>query len=198
MVTLTTTGFVQLGSNTAGAISVTGHSRAPHHSLTSRSSTTGAIGQNNIIAVHQLRVTSPGPVALDSDNVVDDFAASGLAAGAGLIFHNAAALQIADRGRGQAASPAAGDADVSATGPITVAGLVVVDGDVVFTAEESADEPFCANDLTVASGVSVQSTGGSVALNAGDDIILEAGSMVIAAEDLEVNAGFTTSTNVAI
>ena len=83
-----------------------------------------------------------------------------------------------------------GHATITALSPLTVAANVTMAGDVLFTAGEIADDPIFADDLTVNSGVTVQSTTGNVTLRAGDSVHLPVGSTVNAALDLEIAAGY--------
>lgn len=62
-----------------------------------------------------------------------------------------------------------GDAVVSAASPLTVNSPIVMSGDITLTAGEIGDAPVWADDLTI--NALVQSTGGSIVLHAGDDII---------------------------
>ena len=71
-----------------------------------------------------------------------------------------------------------GSAVVTAKSPLTVAANVVMGGVVVLTAGELADGPTFADDLTVNGGITVKSTTAAVLLQAGDDVILGAGSLV--------------------
>jgi autotransporter-associated beta strand protein len=191
--TLCTTGFVQLGSNLTAAIAIT-DAMTPTSFNGLALVNGGAITQSDIIGVDRLRITSSSSVTLDDANAVDNLAISGSAAGASVVFHNDVALQITDVDTISGIT-GTGSADISADGPITIASDVVLAGDVALTAEETADEPICANTLTVNSHVAVQSTSGNVSLNAGDDVILESGSSVIAAKNLALNAGFTNLDN---
>lgn len=72
----------------------------------------------------------------------------------------------------------AGAADVTATSPLTVARNITMGGDVTLTAGEVSDALVFADKLKVNTGITVQSTGGNVALRAGDDIVLEGGALV--------------------
>lgn len=58
-----------------------------------------------------------------------------------------------------------------ASSPLTIGANITMAGSFTFTAGETDDDPVCADDLTINAGVTVQSTGGSVTLQAGDEII---------------------------
>lgn len=65
--------------------------------------------------------------------------------------------------------------DVSAVGDIT---------------ETSPDEATTGDDLTIQSGVTVESQSGLVALNVGDDLFIEAGASVISSQAIAINLDF--------
>lgn len=67
---------------------------------------------------------------------------------------------------------------LTAASPLTFAVNTISSGDLLATATEISDAPVFADRLTVNAGVTVQSTGGNVALRAGDDVVLNAGSVV--------------------
>ena len=71
-----------------------------------------------------------------------------------------------------------GAATVTAASPLTVASDVVMGGDITLTASETNDPGTFADVLTVNAGVTVRSTGGNVTLQAGDDVVLNNGSIV--------------------
>jgi autotransporter-associated beta strand protein len=68
--------------------------------------------------------------------------------------------------------------------PLTIASSSISAGPVVFTAMDSMNP---GDDLTVNSGVTVQSTGSSVTLNGGDDVNLLGTAVVAAATTITVN-----------
>ncbi|MCI0684277.1 MAG: autotransporter-associated beta strand repeat-containing protein [Gemmataceae bacterium] len=63
-------------------------------------------------------------------------------------------------------------------------------GNILLSVGETNDPGICDDDLTVISGVTIQSASGAVTLLAGDDVILQAGSIVSAGGDLAIEAGF--------
>jgi hypothetical protein len=69
-------------------------------------------------------------------------------------------------------------AGAAGTLAFTFAVNVTTTGTITATAGEIADFPVCAQNLTVNTGVTVRSTAGNVVLQAGDDIVLAAGSVV--------------------
>jgi hypothetical protein len=83
-----------------------------------------------------------------------------------------------------------GYATVTTLSPLTALSNVIMAGDVTLTAGETDDDPACADDLTINGGVTIQSTGGNVTLQAGDDIILGSGSTLSAAATVSLVAGF--------
>ena len=79
---------------------------------------------------------------------------------------------------------------IQALSPLTVAANVLATGAILLIADEIADAPVFADDLTVLAGVTVESTLSSVELQAGDDILTAAGSFVTAFTTLTIRAGF--------
>ncbi len=83
-----------------------------------------------------------------------------------------------------------GAATILASSPFSVLADLIMGGSISLTAGEINDAPTFADDLTVAAGVTVQSTGGSVTLLAGDDVVLNTGSKVQSSTFLYIHAGF--------
>ena len=77
-----------------------------------------------------------------------------------------------------AVTATSGTITLSAASPLTIGANITASGAIVLTAGEISDSPTFADDLTVNGGVTVQSTGSTVTLQAGDDIWLLAGSTV--------------------
>ena len=69
----------------------------------------------------------------------------------------------------------AGGLTLTAASPVTIAANLTAAGAILVTAGEISDSPGFADDLTVNSGISVTSTGSSVTLEAGDDILISGG-----------------------
>ena len=78
---------------------------------------------------------------------------------------------------------------MTARSPLTVNADVVSPDAIELTAGETADAPGFADDLTISPGVRVESTGSTVSLLAGDDVILGAGAVVRSFGDLVVTVG---------
>ncbi|QDU28454.1 Hemolysin, chromosomal [Anatilimnocola aggregata] len=79
-----------------------------------------------------------------------------------------------------------GSTTIVNSSPLTIASDSISLGDVVFTASDSAA---VGDNLTVNSGVTVQSTGGSVTLNAGDDALLDGDVTAATQVTVNVDAG---------
>ncbi len=79
---------------------------------------------------------------------------------------------------------------IQALSPLTVAADVLVTGAILLIADETADAPVGADDLTVLTGVTIRSTLSSVELTAGDDVSTAVGSFVTAFTTLTIRAGF--------
>lgn len=77
---------------------------------------------------------------------------------------------------------------IDAHSPLTIAANVNSVGSVTLTAGEISDSPTFADDLTVNTGITVSSTA-DVTLQAGDDIILQTGS-VVSGVNVSIVAGF--------
>src|SRR5262249_47297800 len=69
---------------------------------------------------------------------------------------------------------------ITATSPLTFAVNATTAGDTTYTAGETSDIPTFADDLTVNSGVTLNVTGGNLTVQAGDQILLNAGSTISA------------------
>jgi Ca2+-binding RTX toxin-like protein len=78
---------------------------------------------------------------------------------------------------------------ITTTSPLTFAANVATTADSTYTAGETSDPPTAADDLTIGNGVVVSVTAGSLALRAGDDIILQSGSAASASGNVVVTAG---------
>ncbi|MFL5329457.1 MAG: hypothetical protein ACJ8C4_11135 [Gemmataceae bacterium] len=82
---------------------------------------------------------------------------------------------------------------LSAASPLVFVANTISAGTLTATAGETADSPVFADDLSVNAGITVESTGGDVILQAGDDIILNALSLVkadLAGSTVTLSAGF--------
>ncbi|WP_197993345.1 LamG-like jellyroll fold domain-containing protein, partial [Gimesia aquarii] len=77
-----------------------------------------------------------------------------------------------------------GEATILTASPLTIASDVTAAGAVTLTAGDSAGP---GDDLTINAGVTVESTGANVVLNAGDDFLLSLGGEVIANTTIEIN-----------
>lgn len=94
----------------------------------------------------------------------------------GVFVTNRGPLQIGDGSGGMAGvTTGAGDIEIVATSPLTVSSHVFSGGRILLRAGESADP---GDDLLVESGVTVRAENGVVELEAGDNLTLEAGSVV--------------------
>lgn len=89
------------------------------------------------------------------------------------------------------ATNAAGAISLAANSPITIASNITASGDVTIVASESNPAVADYDHLTVNAGITVQSTGGSVTLQAGDDVRLTAGSNVSSATFTRIEAGLS-------
>ncbi len=86
-------------------------------------------------------------------------------------------------------SAAGGTAGINITSgsPLTIASNVIGPGAITLTA--AADAPYVGNNLTVDSGVTVQSTASSVSLSAGNNIDIPDGSTIAAATNITITGG---------
>ncbi|MDG1896561.1 MAG: hypothetical protein P8J37_16785, partial [Fuerstiella sp.] len=85
--------------------------------------------------------------------------------------------------------------NLTAESPITIASDVTAAGDIVILATE---DPTAGDDLTVNSGITVESTGGDVTLRAGDNISLQPTSTVIAQNRLTIQAADSDADTVPV
>ncbi|MFI4852668.1 MAG: hypothetical protein ACIAZJ_26450, partial [Gimesia chilikensis] len=85
----------------------------------------------------------------------------------------------------RAGTLSAGQVFVAATSPLTVASDVTASGIVTLTAADSAG---AGDDLTINTGVTVESTGSEVSLNSGDNFLLNVGASVIADTTISIIA----------
>ncbi|WP_197998939.1 LamG-like jellyroll fold domain-containing protein, partial [Gimesia aquarii] len=120
------------------------------------------------------------PGASDIDTAVATLAAD--STNNNIVVSNTGALEIGSVD-GVNGVDAGGAVDVSAASPLTVA-ADVTGASVTLTAGDSAGP---GDDLTINAGVTVESTGANVVLNAGDDFLLALGGEVIATTTIEIN-----------
>jgi len=78
--------------------------------------------------------------------------------------------------------------DVVASSPIVFTKNVEAGGDISYRATETRPEDY--DTITVSSGVSITSTGGSITFEAGDDFVVEANASVTAKSDLRIITDF--------
>jgi len=83
---------------------------------------------------------------------------------------------------------ASGAITIDAASPIVIAANESAPGAISHTAGEISDSPTFADDLTLNAGISITSTGASVTLLAGDDILTGAGSTISAATTVTITA----------
>ena len=98
-------------------------------------------------------------------------------------IHNLGGLTVTNVSGGVFGAQGGGSVNITASSPVTVDQNVSAVEDVVITAEDKAGT---LDDILVKSGFTVQSTGGSVYLLAGDDVEVEAGAIVEAAVKIEI------------
>ena len=91
---------------------------------------------------------------------------------------------------GSLGQTAGGGITVTASSPITVnSDVTALSGDITFNASEEADPLDGDGDtITVKSGVTVDAQNGSVVMNAGDHVVVEATALVRASQDIVMNA----------
>lgn len=147
---------------------------------------TGTPGGTADVTATSLRVNAGAGITLET--VVQNLAFGNT--GGAVLITNTGPLTIANI-LGQTTSINTGTTtDVSAASPLVVATNTTSAGTLTLTAGEISDAPTFADDLTVNAGVTVSSTGGDVNLRAGDDVILQATSVVQAAGSVFIIAGF--------
>ncbi|MEZ5593177.1 MAG: hypothetical protein R3F53_21695 [Gammaproteobacteria bacterium] len=83
---------------------------------------------------------------------------------------------------------ATGTIDLTANSPITFAANLIAGGNITATAVD--DGAADTDNITVNAGVTVQSTGGDVTLQAGDDVFMGIGATISANGTLDLTAGF--------
>ena len=147
------------------------------------------------ITAHQLSISAGAGVGspvfavpnLTIETNVDNIAA---ATGTGdfLVTNNGALVVTSVTAFGVTVTGITGDGamDLTATSPLTAAANIVMGGDIELEAGEINDAGLWLDDLTVNAGITVQSTGGSIHLCAGDDIFLNAGSIIQAATNVSI------------
>ncbi|MCA9060805.1 MAG: calcium-binding protein, partial [Planctomycetaceae bacterium] len=81
-----------------------------------------------------------------------------------------------------------GDGNFTTHSPITITTTISASGDLTFTASEAVGTD---DDITITGTGSVTSTGGKVTLNAGDDVDLQSGSSISAADRIAITSGYT-------
>ena len=99
-------------------------------------------------------------------------------------IHNSGALFVggaSDDPNGE--TTATGSIRITASSPVTVIADMISVGDNIIT---STDKLATGDDITVKSGVTVQSTAGRVVLRSGDNVIIESGSVLSALGDVEI------------
>ncbi|WP_417391015.1 choice-of-anchor D domain-containing protein [Gimesia sp.] len=101
-----------------------------------------------------------------------------------IVISNTGALIIGDVAPLSGVTSTNGAVTVSASSPLTVSSNVTAAGTVTLTA---TDSPAATDDLTIDPGVTVESTGADVVLNAGDNFLLFLGGEVIASTTIEIN-----------
>jgi hypothetical protein len=98
--------------------------------------------------------------------------------------HNMGALNVGNAGEGtDGTTSAGGDMEITASSPVTVVADLTAAGDITLTASEDAA---AGDDITVNAGVTVESTGGRVILQAGDNVNLNSASTILAAGNVEI------------
>ncbi|QDT97805.1 golvesin C-terminal-like domain-containing protein [Gimesia aquarii] len=140
-------------------------------------------GANNITAGSvALRAFTGIGTGDEIETAVDTLAAA--SPDGNIEISNTGALEIGTVDGLVGVSAGAGSVNVSAASPLTVAANVTGALPVTLTAGDSAG---AGDDLTVNAGVTVESTGANVVLNAGDDFLLSLGGEVIANTTIEIN-----------
>jgi hypothetical protein len=111
---------------------------------------------------------------------------AGVGGSTGFFIVNSQALTIAQIGLMSGIATTTGDIDVRANGSIVIAQNVTSSGtgNVLLKANETASS----DNLTLNAGVTINSTGGSVTIAAGDDITLTSTSHVSAGKDITITA----------
>ena len=177
-ITLTTTGAgnnVLVGSLTAAGDDITINSAA---AITDNNGAT-----TNFTGLNLSLTAVSGIGAADAlESIVSNLVATNTTGN--IQVSNTGALTI----NGANVTGASGNITINAASPLTIAANESAPGAISHTAGETSDSPTFADDLTINPGVSVTSTGSSVTLLAGDDIITGAGSLVSAATTLTVTA----------
>src|SRR5262249_30433366 len=176
---------VRLQTITGGAVAVGVVSAAGNSvRINAAGAVTGSAGTN--ITALNLNIsagTGVGAVGTPLTTTVSNLA---VAAGTGGVFvANTGALTLTSLttfGATVTGVTGGGAATISA-GPITVASNVVMGGNLNLTTGETNDPATAADRITVNAGILVQSTGGTVTLDAGDDVIVQ-GSATVQANGL--------------
>ena len=161
----------------------------------------GNAGGPNVIAVNAYLSASKnvGTIPVPVDTQVSYI--EGMAASGSFIVSNAGAAVVGGFEGGNVsgdAVQAAGEVMITAHSPVTVMQNMISDGDITLTATDVANE---IDDVTVLSGVTVQSVGtyvsgvlqpgtGNVFLQGGDSVIIDAGATVLAANKVTIQDNF--------
>jgi len=193
---LTFTGTVVTVSENS-SMSLFGASTAAGSTATLASETgsvTDAGGAGDTVTATMLAVTASTGIGT-AGNTLSTFVGTleATTATGGVFVTNVGALTLGDVNSANGISvlvTAAGDVTITALSPLTVAADVIAPGNITLTAGEISDAPVWADDLTVNSFVTVQSTAGNVTLRAGDDVNLLSDSNVIAFGNVTIQAGF--------
>jgi hypothetical protein len=148
--------------------------------------TAGDVSQSAPLSVANLAIQAGTGVTLaNAANAVDTLAVTDSVSGV-VQFSNTGALSIGTLdGVAGVSAPAA--VIITAASPLTVSSNVMAVGDINLTAAETASP---GDDLTVDPGITVQSTGGNVTLQAGDNVLLKPASVVQASGTVTLDLGF--------
>ncbi len=177
-----TTSVLRIGAGGGGTHIILSAPVAPANVVTLSLNTVGAIIDGTATEQADITVTNlalragPGIGATDDlDVAVTNLALSNTAGTIHVTNSGALTLGTVDEAVG---STNAGTTTITAGSPLTVAADVTDTGTILLTASDSAAT---GDDLTVAAGITIESTAGSVTLQAGDNLNLVAGSTVQAA-----------------
>ena len=177
--------------NTGNTGSITVSAPLTPANLTTLSLATGggildANALNPDVTVANLAVQSASGISLDTAISVLAFENTGGA----VDIANSGALTIDAVDGINTSSNTGTTTTISAASPLTIAVNTTTAGNTTYTAGEISDFPACADDLTVNPGVTVSVTAGNLVLQAGDDIVLGAGSTLTASGSVSLVAGF--------
>jgi hypothetical protein len=112
-----------------------------------------------IVGGHTIKLTAAGNIGVTAGAAIGSSAtALAVDAGTSLSFHSG------------------GDTNITTESPLILAQGITVDGDILLTSVDNSSGSSGNNDVTILSGGTIRSVGGSITINAGDNFTLKKGA----------------------